>query len=77
MSEHRRLLDAWLALSHQLRAFIAIDDRRLYGTDTPAKTLGLHYPIFEYIKAGQADEAAAEMKRIIKRGYENAIKYYG
>ena len=48
LSDNRRLLDAWLNLSNQFRAFIGLD--QLYDDDTPETTLAVHYPVFEAIK---------------------------
>ena len=75
LSENRRLLELWLNLSHQLRAFIVLDDH-LYGDDTPEKTLETHYPVFEAIKKGDSDLAVNQMKKVMTRGYKNALKYY-
>lgn len=76
LAENRRLLELWLNLSHQLRAFIVLDDH-LYGDDTPEKTLETHYPVFEAIKKGDSDLAVNQMKKVMTRGYKNALKYYG
>ena len=75
LSENRRLLELWLNLSHQLRAFIVLDDH-LYGDDTPEKTLETHYPVFEAIKKEDSDLAVNQMKKVMTRGYKNALKYY-
>jgi DNA-binding GntR family transcriptional regulator len=75
LAENRRLLELWLNLSHQLRAFIVLDDH-LYGDDTPEKTLETHYPVFEAIKKGDSDLAVNQMKKVMTRGYKNALKYY-
>ena len=76
LSENRRLLESWLNLSHQLRAFIGLDDQ-LYGGDTPEKTLGTHFPVIEAIKKGDSALAVRQMNKLITRGYKNAFKYYG
>ena len=76
LAENRRLLELWLNLSHQLRAFIVLDDH-LYGDDTPEKTLETHYPVFEAIKKEDSDLAVNQMKKVMTRGYKNALKYYG
>jgi hypothetical protein len=39
-------LDVWLNLSHQLKAFIGLEDQ-LYDDDTPETTLGLHSSVFQ------------------------------
>jgi DNA-binding GntR family transcriptional regulator len=75
LAENRRLLELWLNLSHQLRAFIVLDDH-LYGDDTPEKTLETHYPVFEAIKKEDSDLAVNQMKKVMTRGYKNALKYY-
>jgi len=75
LSGNRRLLEAWLNLSHQLRAFIVLDDH-LYGDDTPEKTLETHYPVFEAIKNGNGNLAAKHMREVITRGYKKASKHY-
>ena len=75
LSGNRRLLQAWLNLSHQIRTFIALEDR-LYGDDTPERTLETHYPVFEAIKQGDGDLAVRQMKKCISRGYKNVSKYY-
>ena len=76
LSGSRRLLESWLNLSRQLRAFIGLDGQ-LWGDDTPGKTLETHYSVFEAIKKGNSDLAASQMKKVITRGYKNALKYYG
>ena len=76
LSENGRLLESWLNLSRQIRAFIGLDGQ-LWGDDTPGKTLETHYPVFEAIKKGDSDLAASQMKKVITRGYKNALKYYG
>jgi DNA-binding GntR family transcriptional regulator len=73
---NRRLLESWLNLSYQIRAFIGLEDH-LYGDDTPEKTLETHYPVFEAIKKGDSDLAVTQMNEVITRGYKNALKYYG
>lgn len=75
LAENRRLLELWLNLSHQLRAFIVLDDH-LYGDDTPEKTLETHYPVFEAIKKRDSNLAINQMKKVVTRGYKNALKYY-
>ena len=75
LSDNRRLLEAWLNLSHQLRAFIGLENQ-LYDDDTPDATLGTHYPVLEAIKAGDANLAVKRMKAVITRGYKKATKYY-
>jgi len=75
LAENRRLLESWFNLSHQLRAFIALNDH-LYSDDTPEKTLKPHYPVFEAIKRKDSDLAVKLMNKVITRGYKNALKYY-
>ena len=75
LSDNRRLLEAWLNLSHQLRAFIGLENQ-LYDDDTPDATLGTHYPVLEAIKAGDANLDVKHMKAVITRGYKKATKYY-
>ena len=62
LSDNRRLLEAWLNLSHQLRAFIGLENQ-LYDDDTPDATLGTHYLVLEAIKAGDANLAVKRMRR--------------
>lgn len=74
LSENRRLLNAWMNLSHQLRAFIAAGER-MYGDDNPAKRLSAHYPVFEAIKNKDDHLAVDLMKDVISYGYENAVRH--
>jgi DNA-binding GntR family transcriptional regulator len=75
LSGNRRLLSTWLNLSHQLRAFIGLENQ-LYDDDTPETTLGMHYPVFEAIKKGDGDLAVKRMREVITRGHRKASKYY-
>ena len=75
LSGNRRLLQAWLNLSYQLSAFIAMEDQ-LYGDETPAQVFERHYVIFESIKKGNPDLAVSQMKKVIEHGYKNALKHY-
>jgi len=75
LSGNRRLLSTWLNLSHQLRAFIGLENQ-LYDDDTPETTLGKHYPVFEAIKKGDTDLAVKRMREVITRGHRKASKYY-
>lgn len=75
LSDNSRLLQAWLNLSFQLSAFIAMDDQ-LYGNETPAQVFERHYVVFESIKKGSADLAVRQMKKVIESGYKNALKHY-
>lgn len=75
LSNNRRLLEAWLNLSHQLRAFIGLEDQ-LYDNDTPETTLGLHYPVFDAIKKHDDKLAVKLMRALITRGYKKACKHY-
>ena len=62
-------------LSHQLRAFIGLEDQ-LYDNDTPETTLGLHYPVFDAIKKHDDKLAVKLMRALITRGYKKACKHY-
>ena len=75
LSGNRRLLEAWLNLSHQLSAFIALKDK-FYDEDTPETNLELHYPVFEAIKNHDEDLAVRQMKEVITRGYKKATQQY-
>jgi DNA-binding GntR family transcriptional regulator len=75
LSGNRRLLEAWLNLSHQLSAFIGLQDQ-LYDDDTPETTLGLHYPIFEAIQNSNSKLAVKLMRALITRGYKKACKHF-
>jgi len=75
LSGSRRLLEAWLNLSHQLKAFIGLKDQ-LYDDDTPETSLGIHYPVFEAIKQGDANLAVKRMDEVITRGYKKACKHF-
>ena len=75
LSGNRKLLNTWLNLSFQLRAFIGLEDQ-LYDDDTPETTLGLHYPVFEAIKKGDGDLAVKLMREVITRGHHKASKHY-
>jgi DNA-binding GntR family transcriptional regulator len=74
LSGNRRLLEAWLNLSHQLRAFIALKDQ-LYDDESPEMTLGLHYPVLDAIKNQDTKLAVREMKKVITRGYKKASQH--
>lgn len=74
LSGNHRLLQAWLTISYQLSAFIAMDDQ-LYGDETPAQVFKRHYVIFESIKKGNAELAMRQMKKVIESGYKNALKH--
>jgi DNA-binding GntR family transcriptional regulator len=74
LSENHRLLNSWMNLSHQLRAFIAAGDG-MYGDDNPAKRLSAHYPVLEAIKNKDDHLAVELMKDVITYGYENAAQY--
>jgi len=75
LSDNGRLLQAWLNLSFQLSAFIAMEGQ-LYGDETPAQVFERHYVVFESIKKGNADLAVRQMKEVIESGYKNAQKHY-
>jgi len=75
LSGNRTLTEAWLNLSNRLRAFITSGET-LYGQDTPAVTLGTHYPVFDAIKAGDFELAVQTLKKILERGYKMASASY-
>jgi DNA-binding GntR family transcriptional regulator len=75
LSGNLRLLEAWLNLSHQLKAFIGLEDQ-LYDDDTPETTLGLHYPVFEAIINSDSKLSVKLMHAVITRGYKKACKHY-
>ena len=75
LSGNRVLTEAWLNLSNRLRAFIASGET-LYGHDTPAVTLGAHYPVFDAIKTGDFKLAVRTLKEILERGYKMASASY-
>jgi DNA-binding GntR family transcriptional regulator len=75
VSGNRKLLEAWLNLSHQLRAFIGLEDQ-LYDEDTPEASVATHYPVFEAIKKGDGNLAAKHMREVITRGYKKATKHF-
>jgi DNA-binding GntR family transcriptional regulator len=58
LSDHRRLLEMWLTLEHQLRSFIVLED--IYkGSDRLLKT---HYPVLEAIKDGDGELAEKHIR---------------
>jgi DNA-binding GntR family transcriptional regulator len=75
LSEHRKLLDTWLTLTHQMRAFIGLEDH-LYERDTPDKLWKSHIPVVEAIKARDSDLAVQHMTGVITYGYRNASQHY-
>jgi DNA-binding GntR family transcriptional regulator len=75
LSGNRKLLEAWLNLSHQLRAFIGLEDQ-LYDEDTPEVSVATHYPVFEALKKGDGNLAVKHMREVITRGYKKAAKHF-
>lgn len=75
LSGNHRLLDAWLNLSHQLRAFIGLREH-LYNDDKSEAILARHYPIVDAIKKGDENLAVKHMTTIIKRGHKKASKNF-
>jgi DNA-binding GntR family transcriptional regulator len=64
LSANHRLPEAWLNISHQLSAFVALKCQ-LYDEDTPETTMGQHYPVFEAIKKHDGKLAVKQMKKLL------------
>ncbi|MCP4398852.1 MAG: GntR family transcriptional regulator [bacterium] len=75
LSEHRKLLDTWLTLTYQMRAFIGVEGH-FYEKDTPDTLWKSHIPIVDAIKAGDSDLAVKHMTGVIAYGYRNASQHY-
>lgn len=75
LSEHRKLLEMWLTLVHQMRAFIGLEDH-FYEKDTPDKLWKSHIPVVEAIKARDSDLAVKYITDVITYGYHNASEHY-
>jgi len=73
LSDHRKLLDMWLTLEHQLRTFITLEEHLYKEPDALVKT---HYPVIKDIKSGDIKRAEESIRKhlynalnIIKHSY--------
>lgn len=68
LSGHKRLLDVWRNLEHQMRSFIMFADQP-YESEAPMEIYREHSMVFEAIKNRDTDLAVKQMHKILKDGY--------
>jgi DNA-binding GntR family transcriptional regulator len=68
---HQRLLQVWRTLEPQMGLFIMFANQP-YEIETPMVIYQQHLPVFEAIKAGDADRAVEQMKSVLEDGYKFA-----
>jgi DNA-binding GntR family transcriptional regulator len=68
LSGHKRLLEVWRNLEHQIRNFIMFADQP-HESDAPMEIYHEHSKVIEAIKNSDTDRAVKQMQKILKEGY--------